>query len=231
MLSHEIQDIIQASRTWGWVLEPGAKRILSLSGIEVPRFCWVKTMDEAVRFTEENGFPVVAKVVSPKVVHKTEIDGVMLGIENEKSLQEAYRRLSSLDGAQGMLVEQSIKGIELIVGAKFDHQFGPVILMGIGGTSVEIYQDTAIRMAPITPEDAEAMMRALKAHRMLEGFRGAQPINRDALTRTLIAFSNLVMALGETVLSIDLNPVFCSPETCVVGDARIMLTEYEAGAK
>ena len=223
MLNPVIQEILTASKPWGWVLEPDAKRIFSLAGISVPNFTLSGTPDEALRFAETNGYPVVAKVVSPKVVHKTEQKGVILGIDDEKALTEAFQRLSSFDGARGVLVEESLHGAELIVGAKIDFQFGPVVLMGIGGTSVEIYKDTSLRMAPITPEDAESMMRGLKAHRILEGYRGAVPINRDALSRMLMAFSDLMMALGETVSSIDLNPVFCSAEKCVVGDARIML--------
>ena len=223
MLNPVIQEILTASKPWGWVLEPDAKRIFSLAGISVPNFTLSRTPDEALRFAKTNGYPVVAKVVSPKVVHKTEEKGVILGIHDEKALTEAFQRLSSFDGARGVLVEDSLHGAELIVGAKIDFQFGPVVLMGIGGTSVEIYQDTSLRMAPITPEDAESMMRGLKAHRILEGYRGAEPINRNALSRMLMAFSDLMMALGETVSSIDLNPVFCSAEKCVVGDARIML--------
>ena len=223
MLNPEIQEILTAAKPWGWVLEPDAKRIFSLVGISVPNSTLSRTLDEALGFAETNGYPVVVKVVSPEVVHKTEQKGVILGIHDEKALTEAFQRLSSFDGAKGVLVEESLHGAELIVGAKIDFQFGPVILMGIGGTSVEIYQDTSLRMAPITPEDAESMMRGLKAHRILEGYRGAESINRDALSRMLTTFSDLLMSLGETVSSIDLNPVFCTAEKCVVGDARIML--------
>lgn len=223
MLNAEILELLTTSKPWGWVLEPDAKRILSLVGMQVPFFKWAKTLEEALQFAEENEYPVVAKVVSPKVIHKTEVKGVVLGIHNKIALAEAFHRLSSFDGARGILVEKPIQGIEMIVGAKIDFQFGPVILMGMGGTGVEIYKDTSLRMAPITPEDARSMLKGLKAHPLLEGYRGAEPINQDALTRMLMAFSNLIMSLNEKVTSIDLNPVFCSAESCVVGDARIML--------
>ncbi len=223
MLNPEIQEIITASKPWGWVLEPEAKRILSLAEIRVPNYIWTHTLKDALRFARENGYPVVAKVVSPKVVHKTEQKGVMLNINDEKMLSEAFQRLSAFEGGRGVLVEESVRGIEMILGAKIDFQFGPVLLMGIGGTGVEIYQDASLRMAPITPEDAISMMNGLKAHRILEGFRGAEPINREALTEVLMAFSDLVVNLGEQISSVDLNPVFCSAETCVVGDARVML--------
>ena len=223
MLNSEILEILSKSKSWGWVLEPDAKRILSLVGISVPPFMWAQNLEEALQFAEENEYPVVAKVVSPKVVHKTEVKGVALGIDNKIALAEAFHRFSSFDGAKGVLVEKSIKGLEMIIGAKIDFQFGPVILMGMGGTGVEIYQDASLRMAPITPEDAVSMLKGLKAYRLLDGYRGAEPIDRDALTRMLVAFSDLIMAFDEKISSIDLNPVFCSAQTCVVGDARIML--------
>jgi len=222
-LNPEIFEIISASKPWGWVLEPDAKRILSLAGINVPRHKWAQTLEEALQFAEEAGYPLVAKVVSPKVIHKTEQKGVALGIQNKIALAETFHRLSSFDGAKGVLVEESIHGIELIIGAKIDFQFGPVVLVGMGGTGVEIYQDASLRMAPITAEDSESMLNGLKAHRLLEGYRGAEPINRQGLSRMLTAFSRLIMTLDERVSSIDLNPVFCSARDCVVGDARIML--------
>ncbi len=223
MLNEEILNILSTSKSWGWVLEPDAKRILSLAGITAPRFTWAQTLEEALRFAEENGYPVVAKVVSPEVIHKTEVKGVALGIDNKIALAETFHRFSAFDGARGMLVEKPVEGIEMIIGAKFDFQFGPVILMGKGGTGVEIYNDTSLRMAPITPEDAVSMLEGLKAHRLFTGYRGADPINQNALNRMLMAFSSLIMDLGERVSSIDLNPVFCSADDCVVGDARIIL--------
>ncbi|OQY49598.1 MAG: hypothetical protein B6240_03040 [Desulfobacteraceae bacterium 4572_87] len=223
MLNEEILNILSTSKSWGWVLEPDAKRILSLAGITVPRFTWAQTLEEALRFAEENGYPVVAKVVSPEVIHKTEVKGVALGIDNKIALAETFHRFSAFDGARGMLVEKPVEGIEMIIGAKFDFQFGPVILMGKGGTGVEIYNDTSLRMAPITPEDAVSMLEGLKAHRLFTGYRGADPINQNALNRMLMAFSSLIMDMGERVSSIDLNPVFCSADDCVVGDARIIL--------
>jgi len=116
-----------------------------------------------------------------------------------------------------------VSGTELIVGAKIDYQFGPVILLGMGGTGVEIYRDVTLRMAPLSPKDAESMIRCLKAHQLLEGYRGAKPVDLKGLERLLLVFSGLVMDLEEFIESIDLNPVMCSPAKCVIADARIML--------
>jgi hypothetical protein len=122
-----------------------------------------------------------------------------------------------------MLVEEMVSGLELIIGGKIDDQFGPVVMLGMGGTGVEIYQDISLRMAPVGPEDVASMIKFLKGGRLLSGYRGGVKVNRDQLTRTLICFSEFVMAAAEMIESIDLNPVMCSTERCVVADARIML--------
>jgi succinyl-CoA synthetase beta subunit len=223
MLIREVRDILSSSKATGWVLEPDAKRLFSFLGLDVPRFVWAKKVEEAIRFAEEIGYPVVGKVVSPKLVHKSEKNGVEIGIGNDEKLKEAFRRFSQIDGFAGMLVEEMISGIELIVGAKVDDQFGPVVLLGMGGTGVEIYKDVTLRMAPLALKDIESMIRCLKAHSLLEGYRGSKPVNVEELYRLLKTFSDFVMDLGSLFESIDLNPVICSPTRCVVADARIML--------
>jgi len=223
MLNEEIKNILDHSQKHGWVLEPDAKRLLKLVGIKVPKFSWATTIDDALGFAHQNKYPVVAKVVSPEVIHKSDVAGVALGITDDGSLTETFERFSTINGFCGMLVEESLSGLELIVGAKVDFQFGPVVLLGIGGTGVEIYRDTVLRMAPLRPEDAASMIKGLKAHQLLEGYRGADPINLQRLSDLLITFSELVMQIEPCIESIDLNPVMCSADRCVVADARIML--------
>lgn len=225
MLSKQMKDIFAASRRAGWVLEPQAKELLAAAGLAVPRFTWAHDIAEATRFAHTIGYPVVAKVVSPAIIHKSEAGGVNTSIKDDDGLRAAYERFQALQGFAGMLVEEIVEGMELIVGAKVDYQFGPVILVGIGGTSVEIYKDTSIRMAPLVPEDVAAMVHGLRAHQLLEGYRGTAPINRQALTALLMAFSGLVMESKAEIESIDLNPVKCTAERCIVADARIMLAK------
>jgi acyl-CoA synthetase (NDP forming) len=227
MLSMQMKEIFAASRETGWVLEPQTKELLAAAGIVVPRFTWAKDPTEAARFAHTIGYPVIAKVISPAIIHKSDAGGVIVGIKDDGGLTAAYERLKTLQGFAGILVEEMVEGMELIVGAKVDFQFGPVILIGIGGTSVEIYKDTSIRMAPLKPEDVEAMVHGLRAHQLLEGYRGSAPINRQALTDLLMAFSNLVMEAEAEIESIDLNPVKCTAERCIVADARIMLAKEE----
>jgi acyl-CoA synthetase (NDP forming) len=229
MLSKQMKEVFAASREAGWVLEPQAKELLAATGIAVPRFTWAKDPTEAIRFAQTIGYPVVAKVVSPAIIHKSDAGGVITSIKDDEGLAAAYEHLQTLQGFAGMLVEEMVEGMELIVGAKVDFQFGPVILVGIGGTSVEIYKDTSIRMAPLKPQDVEAMVHGLRAHQLLEGYRGSAPINRQALIDLLMAFSHLVMEAAAEIESIDLNPVKCTAERCIVADARIMLAKEEQG--
>ena len=223
MLKSEIRDILGAFQKSGWVLEPDAKRILDLTGFDVPRSKTVKTPAEATDAASTIGYPVVAKVVSPDLIHKSDTGGVVVGIENDIRLIDAFNRFSKFDGFEGMLVEEMVSGVELIVGAKIDLQFGLVILLGFGGTAAEIYQDISLRMAPLSQSDVHSMIKNLKAYKILEGYRGSEPIHMDRLVDTVKRFSGLMTELGEQVESFDLNPVICSSERCVVADARIIL--------
>ena len=136
MLTDQAQRILAASKRRGWVLEPDAKVMMREAGLSVPVFGYATSVEDAMRLAGEIGYPLVAKVVSTTVLHKSDVGGVILGIENEPALQEAFSRLGRLDGFSGVLVEGMQSGLELIIGAKIDPQFGPVILLGIGGTGV-----------------------------------------------------------------------------------------------
>jgi acetate---CoA ligase (ADP-forming) subunit beta len=227
MLSQEMLEILSASKRAGWVVEPEAKKLLALARVAVPRFKVAAQEEDAVRCAREIGYPVVAKAVSPKIVHKSEHGAVVVGIQADEAVRSAFQHLRKLPGFTGLLVEEMVSGIELIVGAKIDYQFGPVILLGMGGTGVEIYKDATLRMAPLKEKDVASMIGGLKAHALLEGYRGAEPVNLPSLTQLLLAFSELVMDLQDRIESIDLNPVKCSAETCVVADARIMLVSRD----
>ena len=223
MLSGDIQDILTRSQKSGWVWEPEAKRLLSLAGIKVPKFSWAKTSREAVAAGESIQYPLVAKIVSPEIIHKSEAGGVTVGIENEAHLVDVFIRYSRFEGFAGVLIEEMVSGFELIIGAKIDYQFGPVVLLGIGGTAVEVYQDTTIRMAPLSTADAQFMVNCLQGSQLLKGYRGAEPVDVAELAELMTHFSRLVMDLEDRIESIDLNPVKCTGDQCIVADARIML--------
>ncbi|MBU0517139.1 MAG: acetate--CoA ligase family protein [Proteobacteria bacterium] len=223
MLTEEMRDILRQSRQAGWVIEPLAKRFLEKAGLSVPRFTWARTLEQATEFAARIGWPVAAKVVSPAVVHKSDVGGVAVGLAGPDELAEAWRRFSTLEKFDGALIEEMVAGVELIVGARYDLQFGPVVLAGLGGTAVEVYRDVALRMAPLTPDEARSMLPGLQGAELLMGHRGAEGVDLVALAGLLARFSELVMALGDSIESIDLNPVMCSADGCIIADARIIL--------
>jgi succinyl-CoA synthetase beta subunit len=225
MLNNEMLGIIENFRKTGWMPEPEAKRLFAMACMDVPKYIWAHEPDEFIRFAGLCGYPVVAKVVSPRVIHKSDVGGVIVGIDSDEGLESAFQTLKMLDGFDGILVEEMVGGRELIIGAKIDYQFGPVILLGIGGTGVEIYQDVTMRMAPINRNDVASMIDSLKGRNILRGYRGGEPINMEALTDLLIRFSSLVIDLESHIQSIDLNPVLCSRDRCIIADARIILNE------
>ncbi len=222
-LNPKIIQIIEASRKYGWILESDAKQIFSLLGFAIPRFTVAKTLDDALQFANKIGYPVVAKIVSPLILHKSDVGGVIVGIADDKGMAEAFQHLNSMNGFVGVLVDEMISGIELIVGAKIDFQFGPMVLVGIGGTSVEIYRDVILKMAPLSRQDGLTMIRSLKGYKLLDGYRGAEPVDMERLADILVNFSTLVMALKDEIESIDINPLLCSAGQCVIADARIIL--------
>lgn len=223
MLKKEIRAILDRSRLHGWVMEPDAKRILSLSGIAVPRFKLARSADAALECASELGYPVVAKIVSPDIVHKSEVNGVKVGVRDARELKSIYTRFARHKRFVGMLVEEMAAGLELIVGGKIDAQFGPVVLLGMGGTGVEVYKDTVLRMAPVKSSDVQSMVNCLTAGCLLQGFRGRPAIDMQALIGVITTFSTLLIKLADQVSSVDLNPVLCTDQGCLVADARILL--------
>ncbi|MCP3871791.1 MAG: acetyl-CoA synthetase [Desulfobacteraceae bacterium] len=223
MLNKNVKEIIEKSKSLGWILEPDAKAIMKFQGFEIPDYILTHSIKDADTFFKKSNSPVVAKAVSKKILHKTEHQAVVTGIASSNRLNSEMERLKKLDGCENILVEQMVQGLEVIIGAKNDFQFGPVIVFGIGGTSVEIYNDTAIRMAPLKSSDVHSMIDSLKAKDLITGYRGGQGVNMERLTHLLVNFSNLIMELENEVESVDLNPVICTKDQCIIADARIIL--------
>jgi acyl-CoA synthetase (NDP forming) len=223
MDSAAIHEILDSAQGVGWVLEPQAKEICRIAGLPVRQFMVVKNIDDCGPAAETLGYPLAAKVVSPEIIHKTEYQGVAVNINDLAKLREVFAAFAKLPGFIGVLLERMSSGVELIVGAKNDPQFGPVVLLGIGGTGVEIYRDTAIGMAPLTTEDVNRMIAELKGRALLEGHRGAPPVDRNSLIDVVLKLSLLSMELVDRFKSIDINPLFCSEHGCFVADARIIM--------
>ncbi|MBW1988462.1 MAG: acetate--CoA ligase family protein [Deltaproteobacteria bacterium] len=223
MLKPEIKEILDQAREAGWAMEPQAKEIMRLAGLPVPDFTWARDKEEALACAREKGFPLAAKVVSKKIVHKSDAGGVAVNIADEDELAGVMDRFAGMEGFEGAVVEPMAQGAELIVGGRVDHQFGPVVLFGMGGTAVEVYKDTVIRMAPIDEDTVGNMILSLGARDLILGHRGEKPLDAAGIKSLVAGFSRLLMDLEDEIESVDLNPVMCSHKGCNIADARIML--------
>ncbi|TBR09833.1 MAG: acyl-CoA synthetase [Candidatus Nitrosotenuis sp.] len=214
------------------ITEETSKSILKTYGVKVPPYALVNSADEAVKAAKKIGYPLVMKIVSPQILHKTDVGGVKVGIDNDKDVRKTftdmYGRLSKKKGVQvkGVLLEKMVpKGIELIVGIQTDPQFGPVIMVGLGGVMTEVFKDVAFRMLPITTADAKSMLNELKSSKIFKGFRGSEPIDLNMLAKALVQIGKIGVDNARYVNSIDFNPVMVYAKSYFVVDAKIILSK------
>jgi len=212
------------------LLEPEAKAICEEYNIPVTRFKVAKKEEEAAKFAEEIGFPVVLKIVSPDIVHKSDVGGVMLNLKTASKVREAYRTiLVNVEKHQpnvrisGVLVqEMAPQSTEVIVGAIKDDQFGPSVMFGLGGIFVEVLEDVAFRIAPVTKQEAKLMITEIKAYPVLKGYRNQPPLDTNAIADIIVNTSKLVTDHQE-IKELDLNPVMVYENGAKTVDARIIL--------
>jgi 3-hydroxypropionyl-CoA synthetase (ADP-forming) len=213
------------------ITEELAKQVLTEYGVEVPRYALAKSADEAGRLAQAMGYPLVAKIVSPQILHKTDVKGVKVGLQNEAEVKETFNdmfgRLNKQYNVKGVLLEKMATpgGIELIVGLQNDSQFGPVIMAGIGGIYTEVFKDVSFRVLPITEEDAISMIEDLKGNKILKGFRGMPPVKMDMIATALVNIGKFGTEMAPYYESIDFNPVIFYENNYVVVDAKILLRE------
>jgi hypothetical protein len=203
----------------GGLNETEGKALLALYGIPTPREQLATSAEEAAAIASSLGFPVVLKIVSPQILHKTEAGGVLLSLADEAAVADGFatimenaRRYQPDAELQGVSVQEMVGGgRELIVGMVNDPQFGPAVVVGLGGIYVEIMQDSALRLPPLAPPDARAMVESLQGYPLLSGARGLAPADVDAVVTTLCAFSELCLDLRDDVEAIDINPLVVLP--------------------
>ncbi len=211
------------------VLEPNVVELIRQYGISYPDFKLVKSSEEAADTAEKLGFPVVMKVVSAGVIHKTEVGGVITNLADKEQVKRQYdNMLESIEKAapdaklEGVMVcKQAPEGLELIAGSLTDPVFGPTIMIGLGGIYTELFNDVSFRIAPLKEIDAEEMIEELKAYRILKGVRGEKEKNIPALINLLLSLSRMVVENPE-IKEIDLNPVRIYSEKLLVLDAHLV---------
>jgi len=207
-----------------------SKQLLKGAGVPTTDIRLVKSRDEAVASAKEIGFPVVLKIISPDIVHKSDIGGVKLGLGDGAAVGKAYDEMMAAVKAKqpsakidGVSVQNMAKpGVEVIIGVSRDQQFGPVLMFGMGGILVELLKDVSFRIVPITRHDAQEMIREMKSFPLLEGYRGSEPASIKALEDMLLKVSELAAKTPE-IKEMDLNPVFARRDDAIAVDARIIL--------
>jgi acetyl-CoA synthetase (ADP-forming) len=229
----EVQAIINKAAAEGRnnLLEPEAKTICLAYSIPTPRFEIASSPEEAKSYAEKLGYPVVLKIISPDILHKTDVGGVLVGLSSIEAVEAGYRQIMENARARrpdarilGMLIQKMApESTEVIVGSLNDSQFGPTILFGLGGIFVEVLKDVVFRIAPLEEHDAREMITEIRGYPVIMGHRGSPPADQDAIVRIILSASRMVTE-NPQIAQMDLNPVMVYEHGASVVDARIVLT-------
>jgi len=230
------QRIIEQAKTQGRTVltELESKQLLKEAGINVVETRLATSREEAMTIAKQLGFPVVLKIASPDVVHKSDAGGVKLGLRTSKQAGKAYDDIIAAIGEkypqaviQGVSVQKMARpGVEVIIGMSQDAQFGPVLMFGLGGILVEVLKDVSFRIVPLEKRDAAEMIREIKGYPVLEGYRGREKVDIAYLEDMLLKVSNFVEKNPE-IKELDLNPVFAYSDGAIAVDARVILEVEE----
>jgi acyl-CoA synthetase (NDP forming) len=215
-----------------------SKRILKQAGLPVVETKLAKTQKEAVTISQKIGFPVVLKIVSPDVIHKTDSGGVKLSVNGVAHVKKAYDEILKKIRKQypkallhGISVQKMVEpGTEVIVGVSKDPQFGPVVMFGLGGIFVELFKDVSFRVIPVERKDAQEMIKEIKGYPLLQGYRGKEPADISSLVNIILKISNFIER-NPQIKELELNPIVAYPKRAVAVDARIIIEKDEETRK
>lgn len=227
-------DIIASARAEGRLLltEVESKELLHAAGIPVARAHLATTQKQAVEIADKLGYPVVMKIVSTEITHKSDVGGVVVGVADAKAVRRTFKEIMDrvTEAAPGAKVDgiaiqaMAEQGTEVIVGSTTDPQFGPVMMFGLGGVFVEVLKDVAFRVVPLQRRDAKQMVREINGLPILQGVRGQEAADLAALESLILKVSKFVEKHPE-IAELDLNPVFAYPDGAIAVDARMVLKE------
>jgi len=216
--------------------EVASKKLLKAYGIPVSKEEIAQTSAEAVKIAKKIGFPVVAKVVSPDILHKSDIGGVVLNINSAAEVKKAFdditnrvRKLKGRPKLEGILIAQQVKAdLESVVGAALDAEMGPVVLFGTGGVDIELMKDVALAGAPLDAAEARQLIDRTKAGVKLKGYRGKPALHQASVVKAIVGLSNLMADAGNRIASIDVNPFLINTKLGVAVDGLIVLNNAAA---
>jgi acyl-CoA synthetase (NDP forming) len=214
------------------LLEPEAYEVCNEYGIKVPPFRVMESVESAIASANAIGYPVVLKVVSEEILHKTDIGGVIIGIASDSALKGAYEQLAAnvkkkfphLSKITVLVQKMMPSNTELLVGAIRDKSFGPVVTFGMGGIYVEALKIVGSRLSPISPDDARKLIRETLPPALIEGVRGRGPMNVDSIAGVLVSLGQLLEEQPQ-IEEVDFNPVFPYTDGCIAVDARIIISK------
>ncbi|MEM1659097.1 MAG: acetate--CoA ligase family protein [Candidatus Jordarchaeales archaeon] len=228
----KVKDVLRAARNDGRtvLLAHEAFAVVSAYGIPVPQGDIARSEDEAVEIADKVGYPVAMKVVSPQILHKTEVGGVLLNLHRPEDVRRGYlsilsniRKYAPHARVYGIYVQRMVEqGKEFIVGMSRDLTWGPMLAFGLGGIYVNLIEDVSFRIAPVTRSEAIQMVKETKAYRLIQGFRGGQPLDLEAILDTILKVSQLSTDFPE-INEIDINPLFAYPKGCIALDVKITI--------
>lgn len=198
-----------------------AQKLLSKYKIPYVKSEIIKKESDLIRFARKNKYPLVLKIDSKKILHKTEIGGVILDIKDKKELLSSFKQIKRISRKYKakIMIQKHINGVSLIIGAKKDSTFGNIIIFGLGGIFTEVLDDTSIRLAPVNKTEAFSMIQEIRSYRILTGYRG-KPINIKKIQELILRLSNLIEK--EDIKEIDFNPVIVNDKQIFVTDAKII---------
>ena len=221
MNKYSIEELIRKAEGRSALLEHEVKGLLKKMGFSVPNGIFIIS-GEPMPEIPDLAYPLVAKVSSEKISSRSDLHGVRTCLRDMEEVKIAVEELLRIESAEGVLIEEMAPaGLEVIVGGVIDPQFGPVMMFGLGGVFVELYKDVSFGLAPLSKDDADWMIKEIKGHRLLEGYRGSPPVDKDALKEILVGTS-AIMATG-LVAEIDFNPVTLYAKGAMVLDAKMNL--------
>ena len=205
--------------------------VIKTSGISTPDYVMAKTAKEAIEASRTIGFPVVLKIASSDVLHKSDIGGVAVDVGSEEEVEKRYNEIMNNSIKKvpnaliaGILVQKQVPNtIQVIIGGIRDNQFGPAVMFGLGGVFVELFKDVAFRIAPVTETEALEMMKEIKGYPILSGYRGMKELDISQITKTIVTISELISNVDE-IKEVELNPLFVYEKDTIAVDARIILT-------
>lgn len=200
-------------------------KMLEKYGIKTAKMQEIENEAELKEKTKKINYPIVMKIVSSKISHKTEKGGVITGINTENETRESFQKLKKIKGFEKAIIQEQIEGIELIIGSNTDPQFGKIILFGLGGIFVEVLNDASIRIIPIEKKDAKEMIEEIKGKKILDEFRGKKAINKKELEGIILKVAKMIEK--ENIEEMDINPLIANEKEIKAVDARITIEKQK----